>query len=73
MNSVTGTFGCLYIHPTILFLKFGSIISRKVDSICFSVYSFRSFHILYFNLLSIYAKVPYFKVAYRVQVAYLKE
>ena len=57
MNSVIGTSGCLYIHPTILFFKFGSATSRKVDSICFSLYNFSSFCFLYFNLLSLYIKV----------------
>ena len=61
MNSVTGTFGCLYMQPVILSFLWGSIISRKLHSIFLSLYSFRTFDVLYFNLLSIYIKVPTFE------------
>ena len=74
VNSVRGTFECLYMEPVVSSFLWGSMISREVDSIFISLYSFRTFGVLYFNLLSIYIKALPFEVGNRfivLQIEYL--
>ena len=71
VNSVTGTFGCLYMQPIILSFLWGSMISGKVHFIFLSLYSFRTFGVLYFNLSSIYIKVQYFEAGVNISGQYL--
>ena len=71
VNSVTGTFGCLYMQPIILSFLWGSMISGKVHFNFLSLYSFRTFGVLYFNLSSIYIKVQYFEAGVNISGQYL--
>ena len=71
VNSVTGTFGCLYMQPIILSFLWGSMISGKVHFIFLSLCSFRTFGVLCFNLLSIYIKVQYFEAVVNISGQYL--
>ena len=51
------------MHPVILFLELGLIISKTADYFSISFYNFRSFRVFYLKLLSIYLRVPPFEVS----------
>ena len=51
------------MHPVILFLELGLIISKTAGSFSISFYNFTSFRVFYLNLLSIYLRVPPFEVS----------